>query len=182
MRLAAVVMLCLAARAAWGVAQTSSAPVTLEMRLEPENFQNGLPQAFRFSLVNRSSHDVRVPTPALECGAAYTGDIWLRVHFTPVQSARPGVGHGCAADKYDWPEITERVKIWKTLHPGEALELVGEAHELFLEYRDAGYYECWADYDPPSVSAEELVALKRAGIDIPLEKLSSNHVTFVKRP
>ena len=36
---------------------------SFELQLRPDSIVDGVPQGFTFSLVNTSSHDVRVPTP-----------------------------------------------------------------------------------------------------------------------
>ena len=57
----------------------------LELRLQPEDVQAGVPEAFTFVLVNRSNHDVRVPMPSIECDdPPFDGSIFLNgnnVHY-----------------------------------------------------------------------------------------------------
>ena len=163
--------------------QSTAAPASsLELRIEPENLQKGLPQAFRFVLINRGDHEIRVPVPVLECGASYTGEIWLGMHFTPLQPKQSsGLGHGCAADMAHWPGILERVRNWRTLRPNETLEVSGDIHKLFVTYSEAGFYEFWANYTPPFISPEDMSTLQRAGIEVSHERLSSSHITFAKK-
>src|SRR5215467_11981310 len=90
----------------------------LELQLQPESLQGEVPAAFTFVLVNKSDHEVRVPTPAVQCEDSFDGSVELRLDFKPLAPG-PGIeGHGCAGDTMAWPAILERVKSWRVLKPG----------------------------------------------------------------
>src|SRR5689334_22552821 len=78
----------------------AQAPTTspLELRLEPEESGGGVPASFTFLLVNRSSHEVRVPTPAIQCEDSFDGSVELQLDFKPLVAGPSGEGHGCAGD------------------------------------------------------------------------------------
>ena len=46
--------------------QSSSRP-ELQLILQPDAPSEGLPQGFTVLLLNKSNHDIRVPTPMLDC-------------------------------------------------------------------------------------------------------------------
>jgi len=165
----------------------------LELKLKPEQIKDGMPEAFIFLLINKSNHDIRLPTPEVDCGNSYTGSIMLRVHFVPSRPDEDRVLHGCAADKYDWQEILERAKEWKVLRAGESLSMEAKVSrpgksfgikqgkfQVFLDDHAAGSYEFWADYEPPAISSGDKDALTAVGIDFPRGGLSSTHITFRK--
>jgi hypothetical protein len=155
----------------------------LELRLQPEDVQAGVPEAFTFVLVNRSNHDVRVPMPSIECeDPPFDGNFRLKVEFKPSRPNAPGFGSGCTNDRMDRPAIMNRVKNWKNLHPGESLSLRVVRKRLLYRYQEPGTYDFCAHYFPPSVTLSDREALNQAGIDFPQNELTSAHVTFVKEP
>ena len=72
---------------------------SFELQLRPDSIVDGMPQGFTFSLVNTSGHDVRVPTPAIECEDPFDGALWLRLDFTAFGDAEIHNGRGCAGDE-----------------------------------------------------------------------------------
>ena len=155
----------------------------LELRLQPEDVQAGVPEAFSFVLVNRSNHDVRVPMPSIECeDPSFDGSIFLKVEFQPLRPDAPGFGSGCANDRMDRPAIMNRVKNWTNLHPGESLSLRAVRKRLLYPDKEPGTYEFCAHYFPPSVTPGDRETLNQSGIDFPQNELTSAHVTFVKKP
>lgn len=153
----------------------------LEFRLQPERLEQGVPQAFDFLLVNKTDHDVSVPIPRVECEDSYSGDILLRLHFTPLKPGPPDEGGGCANDRVHWPPIMDRITDWKVVHPGEALTLTADHEHLFYDGSKPGTYEFWAIYSPPSIDPSERKKLQESGIDFPHEKLRTYHLTFLKK-
>src|SRR5262249_46209026 len=138
--------------------------------------------AFAFLLVNRSNHEVRVPTPAVQCEDSFDGSIELRLDFKPLAPGQSGEGGGCAGDTMAWPPILERVKSWKVLRPGESVRLRAEHAHLFYDADKPGIYEFWATYRPPSIHRADQETLRAARIDFPDRQLSTQHVVFVRRP
>jgi hypothetical protein len=154
----------------------------LELQLQPEASES-VPAAFAFLLVNRSDHEVRVPTPSIDCENSFNGAIWLHVQFRPLVPGPPDEdGFGCASDSMDWPAILERVKAWKVLGPGESLRLRADREHLHYEGDKAGTYEFWATYRPPSVQLLDQGTLWAVGLDFPSRGLDTQHLVFVKRP
>jgi hypothetical protein len=153
----------------------------LELRLQPETLKGGVPQAFRFELVNISDHDVWAPMPTVQCEDGFDGSIDLSLDFRPLDPGPPGEGFGCAGDRLGWPSILDRVKEWKVLHAGEKLTLTADRAHLHYDSDRAGRYEFWASYSPPSVEPADQAILRQAGIDFPLGKLATQHLVFEKR-
>ncbi len=169
------------ARAA--LSQSTATPsAELSLQAVPGPLSNGIPQRFTFLLKNESNHPIVLPRPILDCGGSYTGEIWLRYHFTPRDPASRGVGFGCAADKYQWPSILDRVKEWKALQAGELLTVEGDAQTLHLQELQAGDYDLWVEYIPPFVPDDDLRTLTRFGYRTALRKLTSEHMHFEKHP
>jgi hypothetical protein len=152
----------------------------LELRLQPERVERGVPQAFSFLLVNKTHHDVRVPMPAVDCEDSFDGDVELRRRFTPFKPGSPDEGRGCASDTEDWPPIMDRIKEWKTVHAGDALILAADREHLFYDDSRPGRYEFWALYSPPAIDPADQRKLQDSGIDVPHEKLRTRRVSFLK--
>lgn len=165
---------------ATSILAAASTTDNLELRLQPESMDSGVPQAFTFSLVNRSDHEVRVPVPAVECEDSFDGSLWLRLDFTPLNPGTGSGGRGCAGDTMNWPPILERVGKWAILHSGESLSWSVRRERLYYEDKEPGIYEFWAEYSPPSISPADRERLQQAGIDFPQGKLTTNHVAFRK--
>jgi hypothetical protein len=155
------------------------AAVNLELRLDPEALDEGVPQAFGFELVNASDHDVWVPQPAIQCEDDFDGSIRLSLDFRP---AEPGPGEGCSADGLDWPSILDRVKEWKVLHSGDNLVFTADHARLHYESDRAGTYEFWATYSSPVIRPSDQAILRQAGIDFPHGRLTTRHLVFEKKP
>jgi hypothetical protein len=166
-----------------GRAQTSDTPKPgdLEFRIEAEDGKDGLPQSFTFVLTNRSSHDIRIPTPAVQCFNSYNGYFQLFLEFTPAQPGGDGEGQGCGSGLYDWPSIAERVKKWKIVQAGETLQVKAGREQVFLTEHRPGTYDFWATYQIPSIAPADQKELEAMGIDFPRRVLQSNHLRFVKR-
>ena len=150
----------------------------LELRLLPGEMANGVPRGFTFELINVTRHNVWVPEPTVECTDSYEGYLLLRVKFTPLYSPGSETGGGCAGDKLNWPPILERAREWKLLPPGEAVEKTVPRAELRYEVGQSGTYEFWAEYYPPALEPADQQTLRERGIDFPLEKLTTSHLTF----
>jgi hypothetical protein len=153
----------------------------LEFRLQPLRMEEGVPQAFDFRLVNKTDHDVRVPIPTVDCEDSFSGDILMRIHFTPLKPEPSDEGQGCAHDREQWPPIMDRITDWKIVHPGDALTLTADHEHLFYDGGRPGTYEFWAIYSPPSIDPSERKTLQESGIDFPHEKLRTYHLTFLKK-
>jgi hypothetical protein len=149
----------------------------LEMRIEPHDFVSSIPQVFFFYLVNTSSHDLRIPRPAIGCPGGRDGVLLLKT--------LPLANHKCPTGNITLPTpILIRAMNWKLLHPGESLDLaivISQWDSIKRFQQVPGTYEFWAEYTPPSFSASDREALDAAGIDYPRIKASSAHVTFNKK-
>jgi hypothetical protein len=135
-------------------AQEAGVPqLGLQLILQSDTLSNGLPRGFTVLLLNRSDHDMRVPTPAVNCQGAYTGVMAMSFHFKPLKPTRSnGLGYGCASDKYNWPPVLERVQEWTVLHPGMSLSVRDTPGQMHCECNVPGEYEFWAGYLPPNIS------------------------------
>ncbi|HEY7388138.1 MAG TPA: hypothetical protein VH640_06490 [Bryobacteraceae bacterium] len=153
----------------------------LDFRFEPEALEEGVPQAFRFELVNTSDHDVWVPQPTIQCEDSFDGWIHLSLYFRPSEPGPPLEGHGCAGDSMDHPPILDRIKEWKMLHSGDSLALTADSVRLLYNSHRAGRYEFWATYSAPSISLSDQAILRQAGIDFPHGKLVTRRLVFTKK-
>jgi hypothetical protein len=157
-------------------------PSELELVLQPDAPSKGLPRGFTVLLLNKSDHDIRVPTPVVDCQAAYSGVMGVSFRFTPLRPARPNShGYGCASDRFNWPPILERAKEWTVLHPRMSISVRETLEQMHCECTVPGRYEFWAGYLPPDISPEDKETLTKAGIDFPHAPLESAHVTYVKK-
>jgi hypothetical protein len=155
----------------------------LELRLEAVNIQGGIPQRFIFLLINKSDHDIRVPTPVIECeDPVDDGSFWLKVNFRPSRPGENGIGYGCANDRTDKRAILDRVKTWKSLRPGESIVLKVARERLQYSDMEPGTYEFWAHYFPPAMTPSDRKVLSRTGMDFPHSQLTTTLLTFVKNP
>ena len=155
----------------------------LELRLEAEDVQGGVPQGFIFLLVNKSDHDIRVPTPAIECeDPVGDGSFSLKVNFRPSRPDGNRIGYGCTNDRTDKRSILDRVKTWKNLRPGESIVLEVARERLHYVCKESGTYEFWAYYSPPAMTQSDRKVLSQTGIDFPHGQLTTTPVTFVKNP
>jgi hypothetical protein len=151
----------------------------LELRIDPEGVENGIPQAFKIVLVNNTNHDVRLPMPSLGCSDTYSGNVRLVVHFTPLWPDPSEPTHtGCAQTRAKWPPIMDRIKGWTTVHAGSDLNLLGTVSKRYLNDQMPGAYEVWASYSPPFVDPYDEKKLRDAGIGFPHDALSSPHSKF----
>jgi hypothetical protein len=140
----------------------------LDFRFEPQAQEEGVPQAFRFELVNTSGHDVWAPQPSIQCEDSFDGWIHLTLIFRPSEPGPPpGEGSGCVGDRMNWPSILDRIKAWKVLHSGDSLALTADHVRLFYDSHRAGRHEFWATYFPPSIRSSDQAILRQAGIDFP---------------
>jgi hypothetical protein len=153
---------------------------SFELQLRPDSIVDGVPQGFTFSLVNTSSHDVRVPTPAIECEDSCNGAISLRLDFTAFGDGVEFGGFGCASDTMATPPILDRAKTWTPLHAGQELSWSATWERLHYNSRVPGIYEFWAEYSPPAIDPPDREKLRAAGIDFPQVKLASGHIAFRK--
>jgi hypothetical protein len=153
---------------------------SFELQLRPDSITDGMPQGFIFSLLNTSSHDVWVPTPAIECEDSFDGAMWLRLDFTAFGAAEIGGGRGCAIDTMAEPPILDRAKTWILLHAGQRLSWSASRDRLRYDTGQPGIYEFWAEYSPPAIDPADREKLRAAGIDFPQVKLASGHIAFRK--
>ena len=166
--------------AACGVGQTAvhATPGKLALRLLPESVVMKIPQTFTILMVNGTDHDVRMPTPSLDCGDGPHGTVRLRLNFKPYSPGVPSLGGGCVND-FSHSPMSDAIKGWKVLRPGESLTLATINDRVLAQ--EAGSYDYWAHYDPPGMPEADREWLRKAGIDYPKEDLDSAHVKFVKR-
>jgi hypothetical protein len=76
----------------------------------------------------------------------------------------------------------ERVRAWKTLHPGESIAVKASRDRLLYKDWGAGTYEFRALYNPPVMTLSDRELLRQSGIVIPQHGLSTIPITFVKEP
>jgi hypothetical protein len=154
----------------------------LELRLQAEDLDKGVPDAFTFTLLNASDHDIRLPQPAIECeDPLWDGHFSLKVNFKPLPGGK-GSGRACTNDRIGSRPIMERVKDWKTLDRGESIAVRVSKKRLFFQNAEAGTYEFRAFYNPPVMTQSDRELLRQLGIIFPEKGLSTAPITFVKQP
>jgi hypothetical protein len=165
-------------------AQVSSSTTTgdIELRIQAQEVSSGLPVSFSFQLVNTSSHDILLPSPSIACeDPTMDGQIILKTDFTPREPNAPRYFRSCINDNMNHLPISERIKSWKTLHPGESLPLSASRKRLGDDLQDPGTYDFWAIYFAPAMEKDERKALFAQGIHIAQETAVSNHIILSKR-
>jgi len=164
-------------------AQISSATTTgdIELRIQSQGVSPDLPVSFSFQLVNTSGHDILLPSPSIACeDPTMDGAIFLHTDFTPRDPNIPRQMHSCTNDNMSHRPIFERIKSWKTLHPGDLLPLSASRKRFGDNLQDPGTYDFWAIYFPPVMERDERKALLAQGIPIAQEMAVSNHLVFEK--
>jgi hypothetical protein len=156
--------------------QTSSNnPSTgLDFAIAPGSIDNGVPQVVTFRLTNRTSHNLWIPEPAIQCSDSSNG--YLLLHVKLVGSPSPGPG--CVLDHYRSLTILDRVQRWKVLAPGDGIEKTAPIAKLRYSMAQAGTYEIWAEYYPPTINLVDQAILKERGIDFPIETQATTLLTF----
>jgi hypothetical protein len=149
----------------------------VELRLRASQIMNGVPDTISFVFVNITDHDVRVP-PVSPCIGRYSGTLNLRLEFSPIGPPGTGKSGGCGGGVSHPPGILEQAKSWKNLRPGESLTVSYKRTELFVFEQAPGVYDFWGEYQPPQLTADDIKALKQAGIDFPRKPLRSTHLRF----
>src|SRR5581483_5525373 len=112
-------------------AQLSHAKQSIELRLEPSQIINGVPEKFSFVFLNLSDHRVSIPVVS-PCRAGTSGVLILNLNFSPALPNTSGRGGGCGGSNSHPPSILEQAKMWKTLEPGDSLTLTYRRSELFV--------------------------------------------------
>ena len=164
-----------------GVAQTPvrPRPAPLELRLQQEVVQKDIPQGFTVVMLNTSNHDIRLPIPSLECGDVPHGTVSLQLAFTPLKPGASASGSGGCVKDFGYQPISERLREWKLLAPGQSLTLATISDRALA--KEAGSYDYWVIYFPPGMPDSDRTLLLKAGINFPQTELKSAHVRFVKR-
>jgi hypothetical protein len=164
-------------------AQVSS-PTTagdIELRIQAQDVSSGLPVGFSFQLVNTSGRDMLLPSPSIACeDPTMDGSIFLKNDFTPYDPNAPRQGSACTNDNMNHLPIFERIKSWKTLHPGESLVVSASRKRLGDDLHDPGTYDFSATYFPPAMEKDERKALLAQGIHIAQKIAVSNHIILKK--
>ncbi|HEX4166541.1 MAG TPA: hypothetical protein VHZ55_13825 [Bryobacteraceae bacterium] len=141
-----------------------------------------MPNGFNFSIVNATDHDVKLPSPTVECSDSFDGYVMLYLKYIPSDGLGPMDGGGCARDRFGkWPSILERIKTWQTLGAGEALILKGKREQFFYSDQRPGKYEFWASYTPPYVQDLDKQLLFGSGIDFPTSTVVSSRLSFERK-
>ena len=164
-------------------AQVSSSATSgdIELRIQTQDVGSGLPVGVSFQLVNTSGHDILLPPPSIACeNPTLDGSIFLKTDFTPRDPDAPRQGDNCTNDNMNHMSIFERIKSWKTLHPGESLSLSASRKRLGDNLQDPGTFDFWAIYFPPAMNKDERKALLAQGIQIAQEMAVSNHIILDK--
>jgi hypothetical protein len=142
----------------------------------------GLPDAIVIKLTNTSNHDISIPYPKSACSDGMYGTLSFRVTITPATGSDP-LETGCFAD-YNFAKlnVSERIKDWKRLSPGEKLvfkkNVNAETEAILKGPLRNGTYEFSAIYDPPYLSAYEKELLRASKISFPQAHMSTPILVF----
>ncbi len=156
--------------------QTSSKnpPTGLDFAIVPGSIDNGVPQVVTIRLTNRTNHNLWIPEPALQCSDSSNGYLLLHVKLVGSPSLEPG----CVLDHYRSLTVLDRVQRWKVLAPGDGFEKTAPLAKLHYSMAQAGTYEIWAEYYPPTVNFDDQAILEERGIDFPIETQATTLLTF----
>jgi hypothetical protein len=161
--------------------RSSTTAGNMELRIQAQDVSSGLPAGFSFQLVNTSDHDILLPSPSIACeDPTMDGQIILKTEFTPRDPNAPRQFSSCTNDNMNHLPIFQRIKSWKTLHPGESLSLSASRKRLGDQLQEAGSYDFWAIYFPAAMERDERESLLRQGIQIAQKMAVSNHIIFSK--
>lgn len=159
------------------------ADTPLQLELQPTEIVEGLPSRFRFHLVNRTDHDVQLPTPTIKCTGGINGRIDLQLEFHPLHPRNSlGSGSFCDGGVLKPPSILIQLQSWKIVKPGKAMILEAPRGYFFYSDGEPGKYDFWATYTPPFINQVDQQFLQNAGIDFPRKELVSARLTFEKKP
>jgi hypothetical protein len=163
-------------------AQTSGSRA-LQLKLEPGTEFHGVPVSFVYTILNASSHDIRMPKPVVNCGDVYLGEVWVHVKFIPAGHTIPsGLKNGCVNDYLPVKSVLQRVESWQVLHPGESISQTLPQEQLHYDASKAGSYEVWAEYRRPYLSPQDEQMLRKAGIAFPAVDIQTPHQTYRSKP
>ena len=177
--IAAAVLALLATATLLAQHSPSVHPIILTIRAVTS--RGGVPQIFLITLQNTTDHDIRFPTPALDCADAPHGFIRLQFFYRPAnKNASPTFGMGCFADCFFAP-LSKRVQDWVTLAPGKKLTFRDSLSAAPKGGYGAGVYTYSVNYTPPSTSKDEKAELTQSHIDFPQEDLSTDPVRLTLR-
>jgi hypothetical protein len=157
-------------------------PVQLELTMEvATTTDDGLPEALRFTLTNVGNFAVNLPIPVIDCQGG-NGAIRVPSVARLDGPGTPAGGHGCGGGGFGGPPFRERVKsTWLHLQPGESLTFTGDRRSLVDKAGGPATYEYWAEYEPPSLTAEQRNELEQDGYRVPTEKVESGHLSYSQK-
>jgi hypothetical protein len=152
----------------------------VELRIRPSELINGVPGTISFVFVNIADHEVRIP-PVSRCIPAgrYAAAVKLGFEFAPLRPPTTGgISGGCGGGVDHLPGILEQAKSWARLKPGASFTVSYKRTELFVYEQAPGGYEFWGEYQPPTLTTEDITALEHSDIDFAREPLRSPHLRF----
>jgi hypothetical protein len=152
---------------------------TVRLRIEGSDFRDGVPERISFVFVNLSDRSVRIP-PLSPCNNRYSGHLTLMLKFSPVQPQTSGSGGGCGGGLYDGPSILEQALTWNVVPPHTSFTVTYRRTELFDNQHASGTYEFFGKYDPPLLTADEVLMLEKAGINFSREALTSEQLRYAR--
>ena len=154
----------------------------LSLRMEIGRIRvRGIPETVTLVLRNRSDHDLAIPEPHVGCADGMYGNLFFWVYVR--SSNGPYPMHGCVADYFfAKTSITERIRTWKRLAPGNELRfreiVAAEAGPLPAAADLLVTYFFSAAYDAPFVSEADRRLLRQVKIDVPLGRIEVAPLAF----
>lgn len=166
-------LLLIVAAACGGHAQT------VKLRIEGSGLRDGVPERISFVFVNAGDQNLSIP-PLSPCSGRYSGHLTLMLNFSPLQPQVSGKGGGCGGAVDHHLPILDQARAWKVVPPHSSFAVTYARSELFDYQQAAGVYLYSGRYDPPQLSAAEVLMLEGAGIIFPSEALVSEGLRFAR--
>ena len=167
-------MLCLVLLAAQPaiVAQWPPVPISHDDQLAlTATVQAKQPHRIVARLTNRSTHDILLPNPTLNCGDARNGTIIIAAMV--LKPVRDLGGRGCFTENF-LPAIPveRRIEAWHRLPPGKSVEFSDELPAKARLATQPAEITYTARYTPPVLRQADLELLRGAHIQVPENELS----------
>ena len=158
----------------------SPAKLALQMEVATTN-DDGSPQALRFTLTNIGDHAVMLPFPSIGC-IGEGGRIRLDAKVISGETTG-GLGFGCGGSSGEGIEsfVHKVRRSWLHLEPGEFLVFTGDRRSMLGKNEGMLTYEYWAEYEPPTLRADEKQQASAEGYLIPTVPIASQHLKFSER-
>jgi hypothetical protein len=168
-----------------GAQQPRTIPGPPELRLSMTASQtesHGLPHLLTLKITNITRHDILIPTPT-NCSDGMYGTLFFSIDIQRKTGPAP-LGMGCVADyNFTNVSISDRIKKWKRLLPGQSLvfnkNVTAEIGAILRGPPEPGRYEFRASYEPPWISEHDKILLTTVRIGFPHDTMRTPSQAFI---